>query len=98
MTGALKQFRYNTYDRAPLNSVPHENMVSFYKALENLESELANSKNEMRFMLEPGTVLFVDNWRVTHGRTAFSGHRIMTGCYVARAEWRSRARACGLLR
>lgn len=51
----------------------------------------------MRLRLQPGTVLFVDNWRVGHGRTAFTGRRVMSGCYVARQEWRSAARTRGLL-
>jgi len=93
----LEQFRYNTYDRAPLNTVPHNMLARLYSALQYLELEMANQDNEIRFMLEPGSILFVDNWRVTHGRTAFKGHRIMSGCYVARAEWTSRARAHGVL-
>ena len=94
---SLRQFRYNTYDRAPLNTIPHNQITRFYRALQNLELEMANPDNEVRFMLQPGNVLFVDNWRVTHGRTAFKGHRIMSGCYVTRGNWRSRARAHGLL-
>ena len=93
----LQQFRYNTYDRAPLNTVPHTKLARLYGALQYLEQEMANQDNEIRFMLEPGNILFVDNWRVTHGRTAFTGHRIMSGCYVTRAKWTSLARAHGVL-
>ena len=53
--------------------------------------------SQVRLRLQPGTVLFVDNWRVGHGRTAFTGRRVMSGCYVARQEWRSAARTRGLL-
>ena len=48
-------------------------------------------------LLQPGTVLLVDNWRVTHARTAYTGGRAMSGCYIARGDWRSRARLAGLL-
>ncbi len=50
---------------------------------------------EYRFQLEPGTVLLFDNQRVLHGRTAFTGHRRLIGCYLHGDDYRSRLR--GLL-
>lgn len=40
--------------------------------------------------LTPGTVLSVDNHRVLHGRSAFSGKRRVCGAYVGMDEYRSR--------
>jgi len=93
----LNQFRYNVYDRAPLNTVPSHLLETFYDALRELSLEVQNPKNEMWFKLMPGTVMFTDNWRVTHGRAAFSGHRQLSGCYVGRTDFRSRAKAFGLI-
>jgi trimethyllysine dioxygenase len=35
----------------------------------------------------------IDNWRVMHGRAAFTGQRRMCGAYVGADDWRSRRRA-----
>lgn len=40
--------------------------------------------------LTPGTVLSVDNHRVLHGRSAFSGKRRVCGAYIGVDEYRSR--------
>jgi trimethyllysine dioxygenase len=40
--------------------------------------------------LKPGMMVVIDNWRVMHGRSGFSGDRRMCGAYVGRDEWRSR--------
>ena len=42
--------------------------------------------------LRPGTILVVDNWRVLHGRTAFTGKRVMAGAYLHREDVESRWR------
>lgn len=97
LSGGLVQFRYNTYDRAPMDSVPHDSLRDVYSALAALEEELEKAKHQVQTLLQPGTVLLLDNWRVTHARTAFTGHRAMSGCYVTRSHWRSRARGAGLL-
>ncbi|KAJ8726847.1 hypothetical protein PYW08_015244 [Mythimna loreyi] len=45
----------------------------------------------------PGTVMIMDNFRVLHGRTGFSGSRVLGGSYVARSDWLDKARALGLI-
>lgn len=35
----------------------------------------------------------IDNWRVMHGRSAFTGARRMCGAYVGADDWRSRRSA-----
>ena len=36
-----------------------------------------NVFEQVNLDLGPGTVLLVDNWRVTHSRTAYAGHRLV---------------------
>ena len=48
-------------------------------------------------LLQPGSVLLLNNWRVMHGRTGFEGARSMTGCYVSRTDFMSAARLLDLL-
>merc|ERR1712212_1403189 len=97
LTNELVQIRYNTYDRSPMDSVASELLSQFYTALAALETELGNPQNQVNIDLDPGTVLLLDNWRVTHSRTAYTGHRTLSGCYISRSDWRSRARCLGLL-
>ena len=40
--------------------------------------------------------LFVDNWRVLHGREAFTGYRQLCGCYLTRDDVLNTARLLGL--
>lgn len=95
-TGKLQQFRYNIYDRAPLVSIPVEKMQEFYLHMRNLTKLIRNPKNEYWHKLEPGTLLFIDNWRVMHGRNTYSGPRIMGGCYLSNDAFTSKARTLGV--
>ena len=36
-----------------------------------------NVFEQVNLDLGPGTVLLLDNWRVTHSRTAYAGHRLV---------------------
>ncbi|CAH1801717.1 unnamed protein product [Owenia fusiformis] len=89
--------RFNTYDRASLNTIDQEDMPKFYEANKLLANEIQNPQNEFWLKLKPGTVLFVDNWRLLHGRSAFTGRRCVCGCYLARDDWTSKARELGLV-
>ena len=42
--------------------------------------------------LEVGEMVVIDNHRVCHGRTAFTGFRNLVGCYVGRDDWESSLR------
>lgn len=53
---------------------------------------------QLRVLMEPGDVYFVDNWRVLHGRTGFKGNRTLCGCYVERDDYMSLARVFGFVR
>jgi trimethyllysine dioxygenase len=43
-------------------------------------------------VLAPGEALLFDNWRVLHGRAAYTGHRRLCGGYVNREDVESRLR------
>lgn len=44
----------------------------------------------------PLQALFIDNWRVLHGREAFTGYRQLCGCYLTRDDVLNTARLLGL--
>lgn len=93
----LQWIRYNHYDRSPIKTIPADHLPAYYKALNDLSKHIEDADNEHWLKLEPGTVLFVDNWRVLHGRAAFTGKRRICGCYLPNDEWKSKARILNLL-
>ena len=97
MTDELEWIRYNPYDRAPLNTIPPNFLPQFYSALRDLSAIVEDPRQELWFKLQPGTVLFVDNFRAMHGRSAFDGSRRVCGCYLPRDEWLNKARTLGLV-
>lgn len=92
ISGVLEQIRFNMYDRSMLNSIPHDKVMQFYRDYRMLASEIQSPNNEWWFKLEPGTVLFFDNWRVLHGRAQYTGKRTICGSYVSRTDFLSAAR------
>ncbi|XP_058125189.1 uncharacterized protein LOC131281123 [Anopheles ziemanni] len=93
----VEQIRFNLYDRAPLRTLPPETVPQFYADYQQLAREISNEELHWKFQLTPGTVMIFDNWRLLHGRMAYRGKRVMTGCYVARTEFQSVARTMGLI-
>ncbi|CAL8267299.1 unnamed protein product [Merluccius merluccius] len=89
--------RYNNYDRSPIDTAPHDVIKQWYDAHRLLTAELRKPENELWVKLTPGKVVFIDNWRVMHGRDAFTGLRQVCGCYLPRDDVLSTARALGLL-
>ncbi|XP_048746298.1 trimethyllysine dioxygenase, mitochondrial-like [Ostrea edulis] len=94
-TKELLSIRYNPYDRSPLHTVPPNQIRRFYKSYAALSEEIGKTDNEFWIKLKPGMVLFVDNWRVMHGRSAFIGQRRVSGCYLPRDDWFGQARLLG---
>lgn len=92
----LMQVRINAYDRAPHQMTLGEQR-KFYKYFPLLLRETKSSDNMFVTRFRPGDVVLVDNWRVMHGRNSFEGKRIMSGCYIERDAYLSRARTLGLL-
>ncbi|XP_010123396.1 PREDICTED: trimethyllysine dioxygenase, mitochondrial [Chlamydotis macqueenii] len=92
----LYLIRYNNYDRAVINTVPYDVVHRWYAAHRTLTTELRRPENELWVKLKPGKALFVDNWRVLHGREAFTGYRQLCGCYLTRDDVLNTARLLGL--
>lgn len=92
----LYMIRYNNYDRSVINTVPHDVVQRWYVAHRELTKEMRQPQNELWIKLNPGTVLFIDNWRVMHGRESFTGQRHICGCYMTRDDVLSTARGLGL--
>ncbi|KAK3555292.1 hypothetical protein QTP86_014972, partial [Hemibagrus guttatus] len=88
--------RYNNYDRAVINTVPHNMVQRWYVAHRQLTDELRKPENELWVKLKPGKVLFIDNWRVLHGRESFTGLRQLCGGYLTRDDALNTARSLGL--
>ncbi|XP_050076179.1 uncharacterized protein LOC126563576 [Anopheles maculipalpis] len=95
--GAVEQIRFNPYDRAPLRTLAPKEVPQFYADYRKLAVEVHREEAQWKFQLTPGTVLIFDNWRILHGRMAYSGKRVMTGCYVARTEFQSVARVLNMI-
>ena len=92
----LEWVRYNPYDRSSTPVV--ENLQGpTYKALASFGVLLEDPVAVLKFKLRPGRLLLVDNWRVLHGRTAFTGRRELCGCYLPRDDWLNKARQMALI-
>ncbi len=57
---------------------------AFYQAWKALGQVVRDPALECWIRLEPGTVIFINNQRVLHGRSAFraSSGRMLVGCYI----------------
>ncbi|KAH9909975.1 hypothetical protein F4778DRAFT_713598 [Xylariomycetidae sp. FL2044] len=64
----------------------------WYRAARKWEAILRREALEYWFQLRPGNVLIFDNWRVLHGRSAFTGVRRICGGYINRDDFISRWR------
>ncbi|XP_039950794.1 trimethyllysine dioxygenase, mitochondrial [Bactrocera tryoni] len=97
VSGEIVQLRLNVYDRAQFDSIPQAEMQDFYESFREYLEIVQRIENQWTFKLHPGTVLIFDNWRVFHGRHAYTGQRTMTGCYVQRTDFLSKARVLGII-
>jgi trimethyllysine dioxygenase len=90
-TGRLVQVSFNNYDRAPFLLDEHD-QIEFYDAIRAFDQLVNDPTMQWRHVLQPGQALLLDNWRVLHGRAAFTGDRRMCGGYVNREDVESRLR------
>jgi trimethyllysine dioxygenase len=94
----VRQIRWNNDDRGtvPLNTHrSHKNSVSeeeWYAAARKWNEILHREEMQYWSQLEPGRPLIFDNWRVLHGRSAFTGKRRMCGGYINHDDFISRWR------
>ncbi|GMS85443.1 hypothetical protein PENTCL1PPCAC_7618, partial [Pristionchus entomophagus] len=95
--GGYAQIRFNPLHRAPLRLSPNgenglskpEDVFAFYQAYQ--VGRMLIFMRELSSVRE-GKLLIFDNLRVLHSRTAFSGHRRMSGCYLSGDGFMARAR------
>lgn len=93
-TGRLVQVSFNNYDRAPF-LLDESDQLAFYDALRSFERIANDPSMQWRHVLQPGEAMLFDNWRVLHGRAAFTGDRRMCGGYLNREDAESRLRTLG---
>ncbi|RMZ00198.1 hypothetical protein D0864_03800 [Hortaea werneckii] len=93
--GMLQQVRWNNADRGGV-ATAFENLKHWYDAAAQFDEILSNVKNQYWFQLQPGKMLLFDNWRVLHGRAAFTGKRRMCGGYINRDDFISKYRTTNL--
>ena len=89
--GALVQVSFNNADRAPF-LLPPDAMDAFYEALRAFEALANDPALQWRRVNRPGDAMLFDNWRVLHGRAAYTGHRHLCGAYLNHEDFESRRR------
>jgi len=94
LTGNLEQVRFNPQLLTSLSHISTERMQQFYEAFIRFTEIL--DENQIWIQLEPGTALLIDNWRILHGRSGFTGERALAWSYFPRTDWLSKARLLGI--
>jgi trimethyllysine dioxygenase len=89
--GELVQVSFNNADRAPF-LLPAPEMEVFYDAVRAFEALANDHRLQWRRVNPPGEAMLFDNWRVLHGRTAYTGHRHLCGAYINHEDYESRLR------
>ncbi|KND01253.1 trimethyllysine dioxygenase [Spizellomyces punctatus DAOM BR117] len=92
LTGKLLQIRHNNEDRSVLREVDPHDVSAFYAALKLWTGLLKDPVFEYRIKMPRGCAAMVDNWRVLHGRTAFTGSRVIAASYLNRDDYKSRVK------
>jgi gamma-butyrobetaine dioxygenase len=82
--GELITIRFNNRSTAPITDIAYEDMINYYKAYRAFSDIINDPTLAVNFKLNPGECFIVDNTRVLHARTAYSGEgtRWLQGCYV----------------
>ncbi|CAG8983568.1 hypothetical protein HYALB_00009888 [Hymenoscyphus albidus] len=89
-TRDLLRIRWNNDDRVTPRLSPAT--AGWYKAARKFNEILKRKDMEYWAQLEPGRPLIFDNWRVLHGRSAFTGTRRICGGYINHDDYISRWR------
>jgi alpha-ketoglutarate-dependent taurine dioxygenase len=74
-----------------------EQISQLYEDIRLLAAKVKDPAGEWWLKLHPGMVLFIDNWRVLHGRASYTGLRKMTGCYISRSDYISKAKVLEII-
>lgn len=84
--GELIAIRFNNRSAAPLTDVPFDELPAYYEACRRFGEIIDDADMAVSFRLSPGECFVVDNTRVLHARTAYTGtgSRWLQGCYADR--------------
>ncbi|CEM06412.1 unnamed protein product [Vitrella brassicaformis CCMP3155] len=74
---------------------PASELSAMYEALGLFREIVNDPANQVVMPLQEGEVVIMDNYRVLHARTDFSGHRYLEGCYIDWMGTRAQARRRG---
>ena len=82
--GEIVAIRFNNRSAAAITDVPYDDMENYYNAYRKFSDIINNLAMKVNFKLNPGECFIVDNIRVLHAQTAYSGvgTRWLQGCYV----------------
>lgn len=87
--GEVQRITLNNDDRHTLR-LSGEMTGKWYSAMRAFAALLYDPANQFQFSLSPGTMVIFNNWRVLHGRSAFSGNRRICGAYQPMDGFKSR--------
>ena len=89
--GELVAVRFNNRSAAAFTDIPFDDMDGFYKAYRRFGELVEDPAMQVSFKLEPGECFILDNTRVLHARTGYSGDgtRWLQGCYPDRDGMKS---------
>ncbi|KAI0405302.1 Trimethyllysine dioxygenase [Xylaria palmicola] len=86
----VSRVRWNNDDRGVVPLGGRFSEMQWYQAARKFKEILTRKDLEYWYQLEPGTLATFDNWRVLHGRSAFTGLRRICGGYINRDDYVSR--------
>lgn len=84
------QIRWNNDDRATKSDWDTRTATRWYEAARIWHSIINSPEFFIETKFTPGRALIFDNWRMLHGRTAFTGKRRMCGGYISHDDFWSR--------
>ncbi|KAJ5042761.1 uncharacterized protein L3040_004157 [Drepanopeziza brunnea f. sp. 'multigermtubi'] len=90
----MLQIRWNNNDRGVVALKEDNGMGArkWYKAAAKFNDILNRKEKQYWAQMKPGSPLIFDNWRVLHGRSAFTGKRRVCGGYINHDDYISRWR------
>ncbi|KAK0727335.1 Trimethyllysine dioxygenase [Lasiosphaeria miniovina] len=91
-TCELHRVRWNNDDRGVVPFGGGFTPDEWYDVARKWDAILRRKECECWIQLQPGKTLIFDNWRVLHGRSAFTGIRRICGAYINRDDFVSRWR------
>ncbi|XP_071949595.1 trimethyllysine dioxygenase, mitochondrial-like [Antedon mediterranea] len=88
----VKIIRYQTTDRISVQHLSLEETEQFYDGIRLFNKLIYSPENEFWIKYNPGRVVIFDNFRLLHGRSMFTGTRVIRNTVLPRDEVDSRIR------